>query len=78
MVKKGDSKLFYDLSPDHTHVAVVGLGPRKESIPTNQVVMEDIEIATENVREAAAVGTKQLQRARIRNILIEDFENAEG
>lgn len=78
-MKKGDSRLFYDLSPDHTHVALVGLGPNQADTPTdNGDMLEDIDTAAQSVRDAAAVGTKLLQGARVKNILLDDFNNAEG
>lgn len=77
-MNKGESRLFYDLSADHTHVAVVGLGPRHDNIPADQVTLEDIDIAAQNIRGAAAIGTKVLQKAKVKNILLDDFSNAEG
>lgn len=79
-MSKGDCRLFYDLSPDHTHVAVVGLGPSAADIPPDEegVVLEDIDMAAQNVREAAAVGTKLLRGAKVKSILLDDFGNAEG
>ena len=52
MVKKGDSRLFYDVTPDHTHLAVVGMGTREP--PAELVDSEDIDVARETVRIAAA------------------------
>ena len=75
---KGESRLFYDVSPDHTHVAVVGLGQRKEDIPEGQTTMEDINVTAQNIRVAAATGAKLLQSAKVKNILMDDFNNAEG
>ena len=78
-LKKGESRLFYDLAPDHTHVAVVGLGPTQVDTPPNQDVhLEDIDVEAQSVREAAAAGTKLLQKARVKEILLDDFNNAEG
>lgn len=82
-MKKGESRLFYDLSPDHTHVAVVGLGPSQADTPSNtppdnDLQLEDIDVGAQSVREAAAVGTKLLQKARVKDILLDDFNNAEG
>lgn len=75
---KGDSRLFYDLSPDHTHVAVVGLGPTEADISAKEGEVEGIDLAAQNVREAAAIGTKLLQRAKVKTVLLDDFKNAEG
>ena len=75
---KGDSRLFYDLSPDHTHVAVVGVGPNEPKALAKEGESEDIDVASQNIRIAAAAGTKLLQRAKVKNILLDDFDNAEG
>ncbi len=77
-LSKGDSRLFYDLSPDHTHVAVVGVGPNEPEVLAKEGEGEDIDVASQNIRTAAAAGTKLLQRAKIKSILLDDFNNAEG
>ena len=59
-------------------MAVVGLGSREEDNSGNQVEMEDIDVLAQNVRCASAVGTKLLQKAKVRNIYMDDFNNAEG
>ena len=48
-VKRGDTRLLYDVTTDHTHVAVVGVGPR---YPDNG--LEDVDMKRQNVRCAAA------------------------
>ena len=48
-MKQGDCRLFYDVTDDHAHVAVVGIGscdPEKDC--------EDIDILAQNIRSAAA------------------------
>ena len=75
-LKKGDSRLFYDLSPEYTHVAVVGVAPSTEAMPPDSV--EDVDMAAQGVREAAAVGTKLLQKARVKSVLLDDFSNPQG
>ena len=77
-ISKGDSRLFYDLSPEHTHVAVVGVGPNEPEALAKEGEREDIDVASQNVRTAAAAGTKLLQGAKVKNILLDDFDNAEG
>ena len=77
-LRKGASRLFYDLSPDHTHVAVVGLGPSAADISAKEGDAEGIDIAAQNVREAAAIGTRVLQGAKVKSVLLDDFNNAEG
>lgn len=80
-VCKGESRLFYDLSPDHTHVAVVGLGSSASDLAAEEEEegeAEDIDVAAQNVRSAAAIGTKLLQGAKVKSVLLDDFSNAEG
>ena len=77
-VKKGESRLFYDVTEDHAHIAVVGLGPKPGEVPDNQIVMEDIDVARQHVRSAAAVGAKLLQSARVKEMMFDDFSDAEG
>jgi hypothetical protein len=77
-VKNGESRLFYDITEDHAHVAVVGLGPKPGEVPPNQLVMEDIDVARQHVRSAAAVGAKVLWGARVKEIQFDDFDDPEG
>ena len=77
-VKKGESRLFYDITEDHAHVALVGLGPKPGEIPPNQLVVEDIDVARQHVRSAAAVGAKVLQGARVKEIQFDNFDDPEG
>ena len=77
-VKKGESRLFYDVTEDHAHIAVVGLGPKPGEVPNDQLIMEDIDIARQHVRSAAAVGAKKLCSARVKEILFDDFSDPEG
>ena len=48
-VRRGDTRLLYDVTTDHTHVAVVGVGP---CYPDNG--LEDVDMKRQNVRCAAA------------------------
>lgn len=59
-------------------MAVVGLGPRQTEVPAENMDIEDVDSFAQNVRAAAAMGTKLLQRAKVKNILLDDFDNAEG
>ena len=75
---KGESRIFYDLSPDHTHVAIVGLGPGEADLPSSEGEREDVDMGAQNVRAAAAVGTSLLRKAKVKKMLLDDFNNAEG
>ena len=77
-VKKGESHLFYDITEDHAHIAVVGLGPKPGEVPPNQLVMEDIDVARQHVCSAAAVGVKVLQSTNVKEIQFDDFDDPEG
>ncbi len=77
-IKKGESRLFYDITEDHAHLAVVGLGPRKEGASDVSTVNEDIDVSRQIVRSAAAVGTKMLQSAKVADILLDDLSDAEA
>ena len=77
-IKNRESRLFYDITEDHAHVAVVGLGPKPGEVPPNQLVMEDIDVARQHVRSAAAVGAKVLRGANVKEIQFDDFDDPEG
>lgn len=74
-MKKGEEKLFYDVSRSHSHVVVVGLGERKESKDDH---LEDIDTRRQNIRCAAAVGCKALQRADVDEVVLDDFGDPEA
>ncbi len=69
---------MYDITEDHAHLAVVGLGPKNEGAPDVSAINEDIDVIRENVRSAAAVGTKLLQGTKVANILLDDLSDAEA
>ncbi len=75
-IKKGESRLFYDITEDHAHLAVVGLGPRNKGAPDVSTINEDIDVSRQTVRSAAAVGTKMLQSAKVADILLDDLSDA--
>lgn len=77
-VSKGESRLFYDITEDHAHLAVVGLGPRSKESTNVSGTNEDIDVSRQNVRSAAAVGTKLLQSAKVADILLDDLSDAEA
>lgn len=56
-LKKGKSRIFYDLSDQYLVVAVVGLGP-KDAVYNE---LEDIDEKRENVRVSVAAGTRTVR-----------------
>ena len=78
-MKKGQARLFYDLSPVHTHVAVVGVGPREAGCEAEEETQENkAHIFRENVRRASAAATKTLMGGKVKNVHLEDFNEPEG
>ena len=59
-------------------MAVVGVGPNEPEALAKEGEREDMDMAAQNVRIAAAAGTKLLQKAKVKQILLDDFDNAEG
>jgi aminopeptidase len=72
-LKKGDSRLFYDLTNDLTHVAIVTIGKKEQDEG-----QEDMDMHKHNVRCAAAAGVKMLEQAKVRDIMLEDFSDAQS
>ena len=56
-VKRGETRVLYDVTTDHTHVAVVGVGPRNSDNG-----LEDVDMKRQNVRCAAAGKTSSCTR----------------
>ncbi len=79
-IKKGDVRLFYDVSPAHSHVTVVGVGPRMDACEPEEETQSGqfAHLYRENVRRAVAVATKTLQANKVKNIFMEDFDEPEG
>ena len=77
-IKSGEARLFYDITEDNAHIAVVGLGPKPGEVPDNETVLEDIDVARQNVRSAAAVGAKLLRSTKVKEIHLDDFNDPEG
>ena len=76
-IKKGDSRLFYDITTNNAHVAVVGVGSKVDNgdVPDN---LEDVDVKRQSIRSAAATGTKVLQKAQVKELLMDTFDDAEG
>lgn len=69
---------MYDITEDHAHLAVVGLGPKSEETDDVSAIIEDIDVTRQNIRSAAAVGTKLLQSTQVADILLDDLSDAEA
>ena len=59
-------------------MAIVGLGPGEADLPSSEREREDVDMGAQNVRAAAAVGTSLLRKAKVKKMLLDDFNNAEG
>ena len=59
-------------------MAVVGLGPQNEGAPDNDAVNEDIDVPRQNVRSAAAMGTKLLRSTKVAEISLDDLGDVEA
>lgn len=70
----GEVRLFYDLDPEFTAVAVVGLG--KECLGYDS--FEQMDEGKEAIRIAAASGARSLQNIPIQKICVESFGHAES
>ena len=59
-------------------MAVVGLGPQNKGAPDNDAVNEDIDVPRQNVRSAAAIGTKLLRSTKVAEISLDDLGDVEA
>ncbi|XP_026287108.1 cytosol aminopeptidase isoform X2 [Frankliniella occidentalis] len=73
-IKEGEGYVFYDVIPEATAIAVVGLGDKDRGV--NQ--SESIHQGKEAVRTAAAVGCASLKKAHIHDIRVESFGDAQS
>uniref|UniRef100_A0A1B6BYN6 Cytosol aminopeptidase n=1 Tax=Clastoptera arizonana TaxID=38151 RepID=A0A1B6BYN6_9HEMI len=73
-LKKGKSRVFYNLTPEYEAIAVVGLGKREQGY--NE--LEEIEESRESVRIAAAAGCRKLQDIDVREIYVEHLGDPEA
>lgn len=74
MPKRGEARIFYNLEPTYSAVAVCGLG--KECLGYDS--HEQIDEGKEAIRIAAAIGCKELQKLETNKIFVESFDNAES
>lgn len=74
MPKRGECRLFYNLEPQYSVVAVCGLGEKCLGYDSH----EQIDEGKEAVRIAAATGCKELQKLDTNKIFIESFDNTES
>ncbi|XP_068083968.1 cytosol aminopeptidase-like [Anabrus simplex] len=73
-LKKGKVRVFFDLEPEFSCVAVVGIG--KECAGYDE--FEERDEGKENIRRAAAIGCQSLQELKVLKICVEGFGNAES
>ncbi|XP_022832684.1 cytosol aminopeptidase-like [Spodoptera litura] len=72
--KLGEARVFYDLDPHYTFVAVAGLG----SECTTYNKLERLDETKEAIRIAAGVGAMALHKLNPKQIDVESFGNAEA
>ncbi|KAF9817100.1 hypothetical protein SFRURICE_013888 [Spodoptera frugiperda] len=70
----GEARVFYDLDPHYTFVAVAGLG----SECANYNKLERLDETKEAIRIAAGVGAMAVQKLNPKEIDVESFGNAEA
>lgn len=74
MPKVGECRLFYNLEPNFSVVAVCGLGLKCSGYDSHEHMDEGKEV----IRIAAAVGCKELQKMDTNKIYVESFDSAES
>ena len=74
MPKRGEYRIFYNIEPNFTAIAVCGLG--KECLGYDS--HEQWDEGKEAIRRAAGVGCMALQHLATNKIYIESFGNAES
>lgn len=74
MPKRGECRVFYNLEPHYSHVAVAGLGSDCLSYEDHEMIDE----SKEAIRVAAATGCRALQRQETNRIYIESFGHSES
>ncbi|XP_066906539.1 cytosol aminopeptidase isoform X2 [Halyomorpha halys] len=73
-LKKGEARVFTNISPEFYAIAVAGLG--KEGIGYNE--MEELDYNKENIRVGAGLGARYIQEEGAGTIFMEDFSSAEA
>ncbi|XP_053691855.1 cytosol aminopeptidase-like [Sabethes cyaneus] len=74
MPRRGETRIFYNLEPTYSAVAVCGLG--SECLGYDKVEKQDI--SKEAIRIAAATGCQELQKLETNRIYVEDMGHAES
>lgn len=74
MPKRGECRLFYNLEPHFSVVAVCGLGEKCLGYDSHEMIDE----GKEAVRIASAAGCKALQEIDTNKIYVESFGSAES
>nr|CAI5858146.1 unnamed protein product [Callosobruchus analis] len=72
--KKGEVRLFYNIDPEFSMVAVSGLGRQCQGYD----VFEQMDEGKEAIRVASAHGCKALQKMSVRKVYVESFGHAES
>ncbi|CAH2019747.1 unnamed protein product [Acanthoscelides obtectus] len=72
--RTGEVRLFYNLDPEFSMVAVAGLGRQCQGYD----VFEQMDEGKETIRVASAHGCKALQKMRVRKVYVESFGHAES
>ncbi|XP_039441016.1 cytosol aminopeptidase-like [Culex pipiens pallens] len=74
MPRRGEARLFFNLEPTYSVVAVCGLG--SDCLGYDPV--EKMDLSKEAIRLASATGCQELQKLKTSRIYVEDFGHAES
>lgn len=74
MPKRGQCRLFYNLDPNYSVIAVCGLGSECLGYDSH----EQMDVGKEAIRVASAVGCKELQKLHTTKVYVESFGNSEA
>ncbi|VEN51679.1 unnamed protein product, partial [Callosobruchus maculatus] len=72
--KKGEVRVFYNIDPEFSLVAVAGLGRECQGYD----VFEQMDEGKEAIRIASATGCKALQKMRVERVFVESFGHSES
>ncbi|XP_058465829.1 cytosol aminopeptidase-like [Malaya genurostris] len=74
MPKRGETRVFFNLEPTYSAVAICGLGTECLGYDPS----EKLDLSKEAIRIAAATGCQELQKLETNRIYVEDFGHAES
>lgn len=74
MPKQGECRLFYNMEPTYSVIAVCGLGDKCLGYDSH----EQIDEGKEAIRQAVGVGCRELQILQTNKVYVESFGNAES